>query len=155
MAKFTIEIEGLRGEAVEKHAAYTSRSPEDQILDWIKEKVDHATVMNMRASGKPWEAVAEAIGHSTTEARRIYARSTDLPIATKEQVKTLERYVDLIERVEEIHLTIPNEDDVLMADRLTEALEKAQEAGNGVWVPSEIDIEAAERLASAKKSAED
>lgn len=155
MTKFNIEIEGIRGEAVERFAALADRSPEEQILDWIKEKVNHATIVAMRASGKPWEAVAEAIGHSTTEARRIYARSQDLPIATKEQVRILERYVDLIERVEEIHLTIPREEDIDVVVRLTGALEEAKDAGEGVWVPKEDDIEAAERLAKAQKRAED
>jgi predicted ATPase len=155
MPKFNIEIEGIKGEAVERFAALADRSPEEQILDWIKEKVNHATVVAMRASGKPWEAVAEAIGHSTTEARRIYARSQDLPIATKEQVRILERYVDLIERVEEIHLTIPSPEDIDMVVRLTEALEEAKDAGEGVWVPKEDDIEATERLAKAQKRAED
>ncbi|MFA7087691.1 MAG: hypothetical protein WC145_13560 [Aliarcobacter sp.] len=107
MTKFNIEIEGVKGEAVERYAALADKSPEELICEWILPNVNHVTVQAMRAAGKPWTEVAEAIGHSTTEARRIYARGLEMPLISKADLKTLERYIDLIERAEEIHLWTP------------------------------------------------
>jgi hypothetical protein len=153
MPEFTIKIEGQRGEAVERYASLADMSPEDLITRWIKDKVDHVTVQAMRAAGKPWEAVAEVLGYSTTQARRIYAQGLDMPLISKETVKILERYVDLIERAEEIHLWTPSEDDVLTVDSLTEALNEAAEAGKEVQIPTEEDIDTVSRLTKALNEA--
>lgn len=82
--------------------------------------------------------MADAIGHSTTEARRIYARGLDLPLVSKENIKILERYVDLIERAEEINLQTP-----------TEALDEAAESSASVRILTEDDVDAVERLGKA------
>jgi len=153
MPKFTIEIEGQRGEAVERYASLADMSPEDLITRWIKDKVDHVTVQAMRAAGKPWEAVAEVLGYSTTQARRIYAQGLDMPLISKETVKILERYVDLIERAEEVRLQPFTEDDILTVERLTEALNEAAEAGKEVQIPTEEDIDTVSRLTKALNEA--
>lgn len=153
MTKFNIEIEGVKGASVERYAALADKSPEELISEWILPNVNHVTVQAMRAAGKPWTEVAEAIGHSTTEARRIYARGLDMPLISKADLKTLERYVDLIERAEDIHLWTPTEDDILTVGRLTEALGEAADAGKEVWVPVEEDIEVVGRLADALNDA--
>jgi hypothetical protein len=128
-------------------------SPEDLITRWIKDKVDHVTVQAMRAAGKPWEAVAEVLGYSTTQARRIYAQGLDMPLISKDTVKILERYVDLIERAEEVRLQPFTEDDILTVERLTEALNEAAEAGKEVQIPTEEDIDTVSRLTKALNEA--
>jgi len=153
MPEFTIKIEGQRGEAVERYASLADMSPEDLITRWIKDKVDHVTVQAMRAAGKPWEAVAEVLGYSTTQARRIYAQGLDMPLISKETVKILERYVDLIERAEEVRLQPFTEDDILTVERLTEALNEAAEAGKEVQIPTEEDIDTVGRLTEALNEA--
>ncbi len=153
MPEFTIKIEGQRGEAVERYASLADMSPEDLITRWIKDKVDHVTVQAMRAAGKPWEAVAEVLGYSTTQARRIYAQGLDMPLISKETVKILERYVDLIERAEEVRLQPFTEDDILTVERLTEALNEAAEAGKEVQIPTEEDIDTVSRLTKALNEA--
>jgi len=153
MTQFHIEIEGIKGEAVERYATLAGKSPEELMGEWLRPHVNHVTVQAMRAAGETWETIGEAIGHSTTEARRIYARGLDMPMISKGDLKTLERYVDLIERAEEIHLWTPSEDDVLTVDVLTEALNEAAEAGKGVWVPTEEDIDTVSRLTKALNEA--
>ena len=153
MPEFTIKIEGQRGEAVERYASLADMSPEDLITRWIKDKVDHVTVQAMRAAGKPWEAVAEVLGYSTTQARRIYAQGLDMPLISKDTVKILERYVDLIERAEEVRLQPFTEDDILTVERLTEALNEAAEAGKEVQIPTEEDIDTVSRLTKALNEA--
>jgi hypothetical protein len=149
MAIFNINIEGQRGEAVERYARLADMSPEDLITRWIKDKVDHVTVTAMRAAGKPWESVAEVLGYSTTQARRIYAHGLDMPLISKDTVKILERYVDLIERAEEIRLQPFTEDDISTVERLTGALIEAAYARTEVRIPTEEDIGTASRLAAA------
>ncbi len=175
MTKFTINIEGVRGEAVKRFAALANKTEEGLILEWIKDKVDHVTVQAMRAEGKSWEAVAATLGNSTTQARRIYAQGLDMPLVTKETIRILERYVSLIEQAEDIKLPVPTPEDL---DRIKEYwdLMPSEDATNNAFpvpsydeigmieeynkalpdaseiefpVPSEEDIEAVERYAKA------
>jgi hypothetical protein len=112
MPKFTIEIEGIRGDAVERFAALANKNAEELILEWIKDKLDHVTVQALRAEGMSWEAIAEALGNSTTQARRIYAQGLDMPLVSKETIRTLERYVNLIEQAADVELPVPTDEDL-------------------------------------------
>ena len=140
MPKFALNIEGVRGDAVERFATLANKSAEELILEWIKDKLDHATVQAMRAEGKPWVAIAEALGNSTTQARRIYAQGLDMPLVSKENIRILERYVDIIERAAEIRLVVPTEDDL---DRMREYkdLLPAFEDKTPFPVPSDEDLD--------------
>lgn len=140
MPKFTIEIEGVRGDAVERFARLANKSVEEMILEWIKDKLDHVTVQALRAEGMSWEAIAEALGNSTTQARRIYAQGLDMPLVSKETIRILERYVSLIEQAADIELPVPSEGDL---DKIREYLDLLPvfEDKDPFPVPSDEDLD--------------
>lgn len=122
MPKFTLDIEGVRGNAVERFAKLANKRTEEMILEWIKDKLDHVTVQALRAEGMSWEAIAEALGNSTTQVRRIYAQGVDMPLVSKETIRILERYVDLSERAAEVELTVPSQEDLDQIQRYLDLL---------------------------------
>lgn len=144
MPEFNIKIEGIKGDAVERFAALANKTAEDLILEWIKDKVDHVTVQALRAEGKPWEAIAEVLGNSTTQARRIYAQGIDMPLVSKDTIRILERYVDLIERAAEVKLAVPSDEELNQVQRYLDMLPDTDYDSNNPYpfpVPSQEDLD--------------
>lgn len=92
----SLEIDGKRGQALESFAAFGGKTPEELILDWIKDKVDHSTVTLMRGSGATWDDIAQELGTSITQARRIYAAGSEFQSINKEDLRVAEKYLDLM-----------------------------------------------------------
>lgn len=139
MPKFTIGIEGVRGDAVERFAGLANKSVEEMILEWIKDKLDHVTVQALRAEGMSWEAIAEALGNSTTQARRIYAQGLDMPLVSKETIRILERYVSLIEQAADIDLPVPSEGDL---DKIREYMDLLPDTDKDLFpTPTDNDLD--------------
>jgi len=68
MTEINLVIEDKKGEAVERFAALAGKPVDQLIRSWIDDRVNHAVVVAMRASGATWEAVAEELGVSITQA---------------------------------------------------------------------------------------
>ncbi len=108
MSKINLVIEGVRGDALERFAALAGKSPEQLILSWIEDRVNHAVVVAMRASGATWESVASELGVSITQARRIYAAGSEFQPVGREDLKIAEKYLKILEEIRD--LTVETED---------------------------------------------
>jgi hypothetical protein len=149
MPKFTIDVEGVRGEGVKRFAALANKTAEELIVEWIKDKVDHVAVQAMRAEGMNWEAIAEALGNSTTQARRIYAQGIDMPLVSKETIRILERYVSLIEQAADVKLPVPTQEDLDMIEAYINALPSEDDMKNAFPVPNQEDLDMIEQYNDA------
>lgn len=102
MVGIDLVIEGVRGEAVERFAALAGKPVDQLILSWIEDRVNHALVVAMRAGGATWDAVASELGTSLTQARRIYAAGSEFQSIGRDELKTAEKYLKVLEEIRDI-----------------------------------------------------
>jgi hypothetical protein len=178
MTKIHLVIDGAKGDAVERFAALAGKSVDELILSWIKDKVDHAVVVSMRAGEATWEVVAAELGVSITQARRIYADGSEFQPVGKEDVRSAEKYLKVLEEIRDITregdlFPTPSQEDIDLLNEYNEALPDPDHVIPGVSqedidllneynealpdtdinlpVPSEEDIEAVERYSKATR----
>ncbi len=181
MPEINLVLNGARGNAVEGFAALAGKPVDQLIMSWIEDKVDHAVVVSMRASGATWEDVAAKLGVSITQARRIYAAGSEFQPIGKDDLKAAQKYLAVLEEIRDITsegdiFPVPSDDDMGAVERYSKALSDMPDVGFPVpsdddtgtleWyldaisnipeanfpVPREEEIEAVERYAKATKA---
>lgn len=178
MTEINLSIEGVRGEAVERFAVLAGKSMEQLVLSWIDDRVNHATVVAMRAGNSTWEDVAKELGTSITQVRRIYAAGSEFQPIGKDDTRTAEKYLKLLEEIRDLSnegnlFPVPTESDIDIVEQYMNALpdpdavvfpvptqndlDMIEEYENALPdpdaivfpVPSEEDIDAVERYSKA------
>ncbi len=123
MSELTLNIEGVRGDALKRYAAFANKTPEGLVMEWIKETLDNTAIQVLRANGKTWEEVSELLGYSVTQCRRIYLQGQDMPPVSREDIRLMERYVELVERAAKVKLSIPSEADLEAIEKYCNAIQ--------------------------------
>jgi hypothetical protein len=178
MPEIKLVFNGERGNAVERFAALAGKPVDQLILSWIEDKVDHAVVVSMRASGTTWEDVAAKLGVSITQARRIYAAGSEFQPVGKDDLKAAEKYLKVLGDIRDITSegdifptpsqedldllneyvnALPDSDTIIPSvgqedlDLLNEYVNALPDPDTIFPVPSEEDVEAVERYAKATR----
>ncbi len=159
MPEINLVIEGKRGGAVERFAALAGKTPDQLIMSWIQDRVDHAFVVAERAGGATWESIATELGVSITHARRIYAAGSEFQPVGKEDTKAAEKYLKLLEEIRDVIdngdvlFPVPTQEDLDLIDQYIEALPDADDIH--FPVPTEEDLDALREYQKLKSQTEE
>lgn len=130
---------------MERFAALAGKSVDQLVLSWIEDRINHATVVAMRAEGATWDDVATKLKTSITQVRRIYAAGSEFQPIGKDDTRTAEKYLNLLEEIREITsesselFPVPNQADIDMIQQYLDALPDTDE--NYFPIPTQDDLD--------------
>lgn len=157
MTEINLVIDGSKGEAVERFAALAGKPVDQLILSWIEDKVNHAVVVSMRAGGETWDVVATKLGVSITQARRIYTGGSEFQPIGRDEIKTAEKYLKVLEEIRDITsegdlFPIPDQQSLDMLQEYTNSLPDVDEIH--FPIPTQDDLDMLEEYTNALPDAE-
>lgn len=131
---------------MERFAALAGKSVDQLVLSWIEDRVNHATVVAMRAEGATWDDIATKLETNITQARRIYVAGSEFQPIGKDDTRAAEKYLKLLEEIRDITseggelFPVPTQADIDMIQQYLDALPDTDETYFPVPTQNDLDM---------------